>query len=53
MHSITDVENIDQKMLAEQIAEAHRLRPILWVIVFLAPLILILGLLLGIILGGW
>jgi hypothetical protein len=48
-----DVEDIDQKMLAEQIAEARRLRPILWLVLFFAPLILILGLLLGIVLGGW
>ena len=53
MHPITDVENIDQKMLDEQIAEANRLRPLLWVLVFIAPLGLILGLFFGIWLGGW
>ena len=52
MHPITDVDNIDQKMQDEQIAEAQRLRPIIWLIVFLAPLILIFGLAWGILLGG-
>lgn len=53
MHPITDVDNIDQKMLNDQINEASKLRPIIWLIVILAPLILILGLAWGIALGGW
>lgn len=52
MHPITDVDNIDQRLLAEQTAEAHRLRPLIWLIVFLAPLGLIIGLAWGILLGG-
>ncbi len=53
MHPIIDVDNIDQKMQAEQIAEAHKLRPILWLVVILAPLMLIFGLAWGIYLGGY
>ena len=52
MHPISDVDNIDQRLQAEQIAEARRLRPIIWLIVFLAPLILIFGLAWGMLLGG-
>lgn len=51
MHPITEME-IDQKMQAEQIAEARRLRLIIWLVVFLAPIGLIIGLAWGIILGG-
>ncbi|MBN9388733.1 MAG: hypothetical protein J0I20_11825 [Chloroflexi bacterium] len=53
MHSIMDAEELDKKLLAEQIAEANRLRPLLWLLVFIAPLGLILGLLFGIAIGGW
>lgn len=49
MHSLAD---IDEKSRSAQIEEAHRLRPILWLIVFFAPLGLILGLTIGILLGG-
>jgi hypothetical protein len=52
MHPITDVENIDQKLQDEQIAEARRLRPIIWLVVVFAPLILIFGLAWGMLLGG-
>lgn len=53
MHSITDAEELDRKLLAEQIAEANKLRPFLWLLVFIAPIGVILGLLFGIALGGW
>lgn len=52
MHPITDVADIDQRMLAEQIAEANRFRPFIWLLVFLAPLGLLVGLAFGIWLGG-
>lgn len=52
MHPITDAENIDQRLQSEQIAEANRLRPLIWLAVFLAPLGVILGLAFGIWLGG-
>ncbi|MDB5079452.1 MAG: hypothetical protein JWP00_1376 [Chloroflexi bacterium] len=51
MHSLSEMD-IDQKMQSEQIEEAHRLRPIIWWLIFLAPLGLILGLAFGIWLGG-
>ncbi len=51
MHPITEM-NIDHKMQAEQIAEARRLRPLIWLIVFLAPIGMVLGLGCGILLGG-
>ena len=51
MHPITEMD-IDQKLLAEQIEEGRKLRRLIWLIVFLAPIGLILGLAWGIILGG-
>jgi hypothetical protein len=48
MESLAEV---DRKAHSAQIAEARLLRPILWLVVFLAPLILIAGLALGIWLG--
>lgn len=53
MHSITDAQELDKKLLSEQIAEANRLRPLIWVLMFVGPLGLILGLLFGIAIGGW
>lgn len=53
MHSISDVDDIDQRMLTEQMEEARKLRPLIWLLVFLAPIGLILGLLWGIAIGGW
>lgn len=53
MHSISDVEDIDQRMLTEQMDEARKLRPLIWLLVFVAPIGLILGLFWGIWLGGY